>query len=188
MIPRFNLSGVLPPYIGASPVERAGTSPYDTTMLEIAETLGTSVQRAAILRGFIALRAKLLSIGITEGYQWCAGSFCEDIEQLERRDPGDIDVVTFFVRPPHVAAQAEWGKFVTANAPVFDPTQTKATYRCDAYFVDANTSLPRVIDQVTYWHGLFGHRRSSHMWKGMLRLPLLSDDTEALTHLDKAWS
>jgi hypothetical protein len=187
MIPRFNLSGVLPPYVGPSPIDKAGVSPYDTTMKEIAESLGTSAERAAILRGFIAMRARLNSLGITTGYQWCAGSFCEDIETLERRHPGDIDVVTFFVRPPHVQAQAAWAPFVAANASLFDAVQTKAAYRCDAYFVDASTVLPSVIDQVTYWHGLFGHRRSSHMWKGMLRLPLVSDDADALAHLVRVW-
>jgi len=187
MIPPFNLSGVLPPYTGTSPAIPAGLSPYDTSMKEIAEALGTSADRAAILRGFIALRAKLLALGIQDGYQWCAGSFCEDIEKLEGRSPGDIDVVTFFVRPAHVNDSVAWAAFVAANADVFDAAQTKAAYRCDAYFVDASTPLPRVITQVTYWHGLFGHRRSSHMWKGMLRVPLVSDDADALNYLNGTW-
>lgn len=187
MIPGFNLSGVLPPYIGPSPIDKAGVSPYDTTMKEIAETFGTSAERAAILRGFMGLRARLQGIGITDGYQWCAGSFCEDIEKLESRHPGDIDVVTFFFRPRNVMAPPDWTTFVAAHSSLFDPVQTKTTFRCDAYYVDANVALPSVIDQVTYWHSLFGHRRSSHMWKGMLRLPLLSDDALALAHLEKSW-
>lgn len=187
MIPGFNLSGVLPPYIGPSPIDRGGVSPYDTTMKEIAEAFGTSAERAAILRGFIAMRAQLQAVGIVNGYQWCAGSFCEDIEKLESRHPRDIDVVTFFVRPGHVMAPPDWTAFVTAHSSLFDPIQTKAKYSCDAYFVDANVALPSVIDQVTYWHGLFGHRRSSHIWKGMLRLPLLSDDLAASAHLDRSW-
>lgn len=187
MIPAFNLSGVLPPYVGASPAVPAGLSPYDTSMKELAEALGSSEERAAILRGFIALRAQLTSLGITNGYQWCAGSFCEDIEKLEGRSPGDLDVVTFFVRPVHQTDNAAWANFVAANTVLFDATQTKANFRCDAYYVDANNPLPRVITQVTYWHGLFGHRRSSHMWKGMLRVPLVSDDSDALSHLARVW-
>lgn len=187
MIPQFNLSGVLPPYVGVSPAEPAGLSPYDTTMREMVEAFGTSVERVAILRGLIELRAQLVGLGIRDGYQWCAGSFCEDIETLEKRSPGDIDVVTFFVRPTHTNDHAAWRAFVATNTAVFDPTQTKALYRCDAYYVDANTSLPSVISQVTYWHGLFGHRRSSHMWKGMLRLPLVSDDADALNQLNRDW-
>lgn len=147
--------------------------------------MGASSERAAILRGFIALRERLRALGITNGYQWCAGSFCEDIEGLEGRSPGDIDVVTFFVRPVHQTNNAAWAAFVAANAAVFDATQAKVNFRCDAYYVDANNPLPSVISQVTYWHGLFGHRRSSHMWKGMLRIPLVSDDTDALSHLAK---
>ena len=187
MIPPFNLSGVLPPYVGASPAVPAGLSPYDTSMKELVEALGTTADRAAILRGLIAMRARLQALGISNGYQWCAGSFCEDIERLESRSPGDIDVVTFFVRPAHTADQAAWSAFVAANSAVFDPNQTKTAYLCDAYFVDANTPLPKVIAQVTYWHGLFGHRRTSHMWKGMLRLPLVSDDADALNHLNRVW-
>jgi hypothetical protein len=34
---------------------------------------------------------------------------------------------------------------------------------------------------------LFGHQRSSHLWKGMLRLPLQSDDVDALAHLARRW-
>lgn len=187
MIPGFNLSGVLPPYTGASPIEHAGLSPYDTCMSEIATSLCNSAERAAILRGFIEFRAALRSLGITVGYQWCAGSFCEDIEVLEKRSPGDIDVVTFFVRPRHVEDQVDWERFVASNEALFDANQTKATYRCDAYFVDAGLAVPGVIDQVTYWHGLFGHRRSSHMWKGMLRVPLASDDGGALAHINGVW-
>lgn len=156
-------------------------------MKEIAETLATSSERAAILRGFISMRARLNSLGITNGYQWCAGSFCEDIEAIERRNPRDMDVVTFFVRPRSIQDHAAWVQFVTANASLFDAVQTKAAHSCDAYYVDGNTALPSVIDQITYWHGLFGHRRSSHMWKGMLRVPLVSDDADALLHLDKVW-
>jgi hypothetical protein len=187
MIPPFNLSGVLPPYIGPSPVVPAGLSPYDTSMKEMAEALATTSERAAILRGLIALRGRLQALGITNGYQWCAGSFCEDIEKLEGRSPGDIDVVTFFIRPIHPNDNAAWGAFVAANVSVFDPAQAKAAFRCDAYYVDANNPLTQVITQVTYWHGLLGHRRTSHMWKGMLRLPLVSDDADALSHLGKAW-
>jgi len=187
VIPAFNLSGVLPPYVGASPVVPAGLSPYDTSMKELAETMGSSQERATILRGFIALREQLRALGIMNGYQWCAGSFCEDIEMLENRSPGDIDVVTFFVRPVHHADNAAWAAFVAANAAVFDATQTKGNFRCDAYYVDINVPLPTVISQVTYWHGLFGHRRSSHMWKGMLRVPLVSDDVDALSHLARVW-
>lgn len=187
MIPSFNPSGVLPPYTGISPVLPSGLSPYDASMKELAETLGTSADRAKILRGFIALRANLLALGIDDGYQWCAGSFCEDIEKLEVRSPGDIDVVTFFARPTSANATNDWAAFVTSNSSMFDPVHNKAMFQCDAYFVDGNTNLQAVIKQVTYWYGLFSHKRSSHMWKGMLRIPLISNDTEALNYLNRVW-
>lgn len=71
MIPPFNLSGVLPPYTGTSPAIPAGLSPYDTSMKELAEALVTSADRAAILRGFIALRAKLLALGLQSRSSSC---------------------------------------------------------------------------------------------------------------------
>lgn len=187
MVPAFNHSGVLPPYVGPSPAAPCGLSPYDTTMTKLAEALGTSADRAAILRGFIAMRTQLVALGITNGYQWCAGSFCEDIETLESRSPGDIDVVTFFVRPVHANDDAAWAAWVNANLAVFDSAKTKATYRCDAYYVDAGIALPKMITQVTYWHGLLGHQRNTHMWKGMLRIPLVSDDSAALNYLAGVW-
>jgi hypothetical protein len=187
MIPPFNHSGVLPPYVGASPAVPAGLSPYDASIREMAEALATSAERAAILRGLIELRAQLRALGITTGYQWCAGSFCEDVERTQGRSPRDIDVVTFFVRPIHQNDNAAWTAFVAANSVIFDAGLAKAAFRCDAYFVDASIPLPTMISQVTYWHGLLGHQRSSQMWKGMLRLPLISDDADALVHLGRVW-
>lgn len=187
MIPPFNLSGVLPPYIGASPAIGAGLSPYDTSINEMAEVLATSAERAKILRGFISLRVKLQSLGITSGYQWCAGSFCEDVEKLEGRSPGDIDVVTFFSRPSNASDSQAWAALVAANSDIFNAAKTKSAFQCDAYYVDGNTVLPKLINQVTYWYGLFGHKRSSHMWKGILRIPLISDDVQALNYLNRVW-
>lgn len=187
MIPPFSLSGVLPPYVGVSPADPTGLSPFDTSMRELAETFGTTADRADILRGLIALRDNLRNLGITDGYQWCAGSFCEDVEKLQGRSPRDIDVVTFFVRPFHDNDDAAWSAFVGANLAVFDANQTKTTFKCDAYFVDANSPPHSMIAQVTYWHGLFGHQRVSHLWKGMLRIPLISDDTHALQYLAGTW-
>lgn len=183
MIPPFNPSGVLPPYVGTSPVDQAGLSPFDASIREVAEVLGTTAERAELLRGLIALRQQLVALGIKDGYQWYAGSFCENIEVTHGRSPKDIDVVTFFVRPSAYTDDAAWAAFVAANRAVFNPPDAKVTFKCDAYYVDANTPLPGMISQVTYWHGLFGHQRVSHLWKGMLRVPLVSDDDAALAHL-----
>lgn len=187
MIPPFTISGVLPPFIGVSPGQHVGLSPYDTSMRELTEVLGTTAERAVILRGLIALRSQLHALGITEGYQWCAGSFCEDVERCQSRSPADIDIVTYFVRPVHQNDEAAWAALVAANLSVFDASQAKASYKCDAYYVDANTPLASMIAQVTYWHGLFGHQRSLLQWKGMLRVPLLSDDGDAMSHLARTW-
>lgn len=186
MIPPFTPSGVFPPYVGASPADLAGLSPFDASIREVAEKLGTTADRVELLRGLIALRKQLVELGITDGYQWCAGSFCENIEVTQGRSPNDIDVVTFFVRPSVYRDDVAWRAFVAANHKLFSSIETKSAFKCDAYYVDANTPLPEMISQVTYWHGLFSHQRVSHLWKGILRVPLISNDSEALACLDKA--
>jgi hypothetical protein len=70
MIPPFNLSGVLPPFIGPSPVVPAGMSPYATTMTEIVGRLVITPERAALCRGLLAHRRDLRDLGITSGVQW----------------------------------------------------------------------------------------------------------------------
>jgi hypothetical protein len=93
-IPPFDsIKNVLPPHLG-NPTQRSHLSPYPCTVTELCNRFATSPKRKRILNGFIELRAILFSLGI-QGFQWLSGSFLENIEVLERRDPGDIDVVTF---------------------------------------------------------------------------------------------
>lgn len=185
MIPAFNISGVLPPYVGSSPTEAAGRAPYQTTMREIATRLCTSKERVPLLRGLVQFRKALQGIGITSGFQWIDGSFCEDVEGRYGRPPGDVDVVTFFIRPPAHRDAAAWTAFVLANRALFDKTQTKPRFGCEAFFVDVGLPPPYVVPQTTYWYGLFSHQRVTHVWKGILLVPMISDDDDALAHVNE---
>jgi hypothetical protein len=179
-IPNFTISGVLPPYLGPTAKNPAAMSPYETTLARIANRLCGSDERKVIFRGLLQYRLALSGVGLTNGFQWLSGSFLEDIEAIESRAPRDIDVVTFVHRPAAAAADPAWQAFVNTNINLFAPAQTKATYRCDAYFVDMTTEPENVVNQTRYWFGLFAHRRTG-IWKGLLQLPLAvtQDDTDA---------
>lgn len=182
MIPNFNHSHVLPPFLGNSPSQAAQASPYATTASELVARLGHTPQRCVLLRGLFAYRQALLDLGFSHGFQWLDGSFVENIEVHERRAPNDIDVVTFANTPSgldsaHVLALTQ------AYPDVFEPARTKRHFGCDAYLVRLDGSPERLVNRAAYYQGLFSHRRSDNLWKGMLMLPLRSDDAAALLAL-----
>ena len=154
MIPPWTGAGLLPPFVGASSAEIKGVSPYGANLLEVAQRFGTTPARSALLFGLLAWRTALSGIGLT-GVQWLNGSFLEDIERTENRDPQDIDVVTFVVRPPGVVDGTAWKSFVAANANLFTPPLVKQHYGCDAYLVDVAYGPGTLLKQATYWYGLF---------------------------------
>ena len=179
-IPDFTISGVLPPFIGASPTHPAGMSPYPTTLTRIATKMCGSSERKDIFRGLIAYRQQLANLGMSDGFQWLSGSFMEDIENLETRPPNDIDVVTFFHRPMVATDDVAWKAFVTMNAQQWDRGLVKSMFKCDVFFVDLNTVPSNIVNLTRYWFGLFSHRRGG-LWKGLLQIPLnvTMDDSHA---------
>lgn len=181
VLPAFNVSGVLPPYIGDSPTVNAAMSPYWTTMSAVVRRFATSSERMEILIGLLDYRAALRSIGLTDGFQWIDGSFVEHIENTRNRPPADIDVVTFASRPN--VQPDEWKTLVMGNIALFDPAQAKQKFRCDAYFVDLGKNPVTIVNDTRYWFGLFSHQRDTSLWKGMLALPLTSDDELAREQL-----
>src|SRR4051812_7986732 len=66
MIPAWNASLVLPPFIGPKPTNVAAVSPYSATMLELAKRFATSAARVSLLQGLIAYREAFLAAGISE--------------------------------------------------------------------------------------------------------------------------
>jgi len=179
-IPPFTSSGVLPPYVGADPTVLASMSPYCVSLVELVQRFAQSPERRAILKGYLAHRAYLIKLGVT-GIQWLDGSFLEDVEKLETRAPGDIDVISFIVRPSAYqnADHATWQAFLMAHIPVFNAQQAKIAYRTDAYFVDVAFGPGPVIKQTAYWFGLFSHKRATGLWKGILEVVLDSQQDDA---------
>lgn len=177
MIPPFNLSQVLPPFIGASATERDGMSPFEASVSEVVNRFATSTERAEILEGLLNYREEMRNIGIVSGYQWIAGSFCENCETIRGRAPADVDVVTFAYRP--VADFTQWVALFLANRQTFDPASIKQRFKADAYYIDLGKDSDIVVADTAYFGGLFSHQRNSHLWKGMIKIPLASDDAAA---------
>lgn len=184
MIPELNQSGVLPPFIQEeSPTDRAAMAPYRSTISEFVLRYAHSTARIDILKGLLAYRKKLKEIGITEGFQWLDGSFVENVETNLGRPPNDIDIVTFAFRPAET--DENWRKLVAENQDIFLPENSKDIYSCDAYFVDLNTHPIHIVNNTKYWFGLFSHQRESYLWKGMIEIPIISDDDEAIKILEQ---
>jgi hypothetical protein len=178
MIPKFNESGVLPPFVGEAPLQMARMSPYEVTVGDIARRFVLSSERIEIFQGFLEYRTELRKLGVgDDGFQWVDGSFIEDVEKLRERPPNDIDVITF-ARLPVGGAKAK-GDLIREHPHLFDFRATKSRYHCDAYFVDLDKSPSLLINDARYWFGLFSHQRESFIWKGILSVRLYSDDEQA---------
>lgn len=170
-IPDHTASGLLPPFLGASPADTAMRSPYLSTPAEVVAKFGISEERRRILTGYLDHRAAIRRAGLVVGIQWLDGSFADRMP----REPRDIDVVTFFVRPPN------WNdrEAIAANESVFNSSKSKVKYRCDAYFTELSNDDPLyMLEQITYWFGLFSHQRETFTWRGMVAVPLDSDDND----------
>ena len=159
-------------------------APYPTSLCQVIDRFAFSAKRIAILQGLLSYRQSLSNLGIVEGFQWLNGSILEDIENLEARDPNDIDIITFFRRPIAVRDPIAWMHFATANKMTFSPQFNKATFKCDTQYIDLDASTEDVANLTRFWFGLFSHRRND-LWKGMLTIPLpiTPDDATAQQRL-----
>lgn len=170
-IPSFDHNLVLPPHTG-NPALLTDVSPYEATIMEFCQRFSTTPQRIEILKGLVSFRLKMISYGITDGFQWVDGSFTEDIEKSEGRAPNDIDIVTFFkgLTPPQQSnIIANFSEFV-------DPSLSKANYKLDHYPVDFGFDPLQTVESTKYWIQLFCHNRKG-VWKGMVKLSLSTDRT-----------
>jgi hypothetical protein len=127
-------------------------------------------------------RARLIANGIV-GFQWLDGSFVENIEAIESRPPGDLDVVTFDARPQILLAPAAWNLFVSENLDVFDAARSKAAFRVDAQYVDFTFGPLDVVRKTSFWYGLFAHKRVIGLWKGMVEVPMDGVEDGAVNQL-----
>jgi len=126
-LPDFNIDGVLPPFVGADGPggHFDDLSPYKVSVLELVQGLSFSEGRKSILRGWLLHRKALRAIGFDVGFQWVDGSFVE-----KNREPKDIDVVTYFRRPPTMSP-TDLAKHLQANLAVFSRNQVKAAFHVD---------------------------------------------------------
>lgn len=184
MIPKLNQSGVLPPFIPErGPTDPANMAPYTSTILEFVERYSHSPERIAILKGLLNYRKELKELGLVDGFQWLDGSFVEDVESNRGRPPADVDLVTFAFRPTET--DDDWKALLYNNIELFDASETKEKFFCDAYFVDLNLNPIHIVNLTKYWFGLFSHQRESYLWKGMIEVPIQCSDDEALKFLEE---
>lgn len=167
MIPPFNASSVLPPFIGDAPGLHATMSPYRTDLLTFVRRFATTGQRAILLA------------------EWIDGSFVEHVEVIRGRPPADIDLVTFSPAPEmgKYATDTEFEEWVAKFSELFDPEQARTTYGCHAFFIDTMKRPELLIDDTRYWFGVFSHQTATALWKGMIQIPMDSNDAEARVYL-----
>jgi hypothetical protein len=165
-LPPLTARGLLPPFVGL-PTDRGDRSPYLTTMADVFNVLGGTAHRRALLQGFLDYRSAVRAAGVTQALQWIAGSFVEDRPGAE---PNDIDVVTISHLDPALVAAIK-------NADLDDPDVTRATFNCDAYWIDLEWSRVAVVRATSYWLGLLSHRRVTFAWKGIAEV-LLNDPND----------
>jgi hypothetical protein len=184
-IPPLNASGLLPPYIGGDPTAKDAMSPYRCTLRELATVSCTSAARVTIFKGLLEYRKQLAQLGFVNGFQWLSGSYLEAIERIERRDPKDVDLVTFCNAPTNCPTPLHLQAVITANPDVFQPARAKTKFFCDPYFVNFEFGPRFIVMQARYWFGLFSHRRD-WSWKGLLEvsLALSQDDADAETYVN----
>lgn len=180
-IPAFDLGLVLPPFLGGRP--GAGTafqSPYEATPEEVVHRFGTTGTRNEYLRGWLNLRRDLRALGIVGGFQWLDGSFVEDKERRLGVAPGDIDLVTCFDRPAGLENDAAFAAVAGPHAAtLFDPGHCKATYHCEAFYIDLGRAGQSIANLSAFWFSLFSHQRDTFRWKGVVRVRLGPDIVDA---------
>ena len=178
MIPDFNHSHVLPPFLGDSPTAAPDASPYRASMLEVTQRFASLPGRRPLIEGLLNYRADLAALGFVRGFQWLDGSFAEDVEAHAQRPPNDIDIVTFAFSPVGLTS-AQISKVIADNPVIFTNARAKEKYGCDAYVVPLDKAPENLVKRTAYYFSLFSHRRSDQVWKGLLQIPLESDDALA---------
>lgn len=169
-IPPFNISGVLPPYLGFTAGGQAShMSPYRATTTEVITQFDYSLPRRDILAGWLSYRIALRQIGINRGFQWLDGSFLEDKERLIGQPPNDLDIVVFVKRPARMRTNPMFRHFINANAALFDRSRVRASFLLDAFWIDLNGDPSVSVDAARYYLQLFSHQRAG-LWKGMVQV------------------
>ncbi len=169
VFPEFDpVTGLIPPFVGTIQ-ERNLITPYKATISDLCNRFSTSQARINILHGLIALRQRLLNLGVT-GFQWIDGSFLENVELTQSRSPNDIDIVTFATWPNDLRIEE-------TDCELLDHSMVKGKYLVDHYLVPLNAEATILVDNARYWFSVFSHTRDS-IWKGMLNIPLANNSDD----------
>nr|WP_139172509.1 hypothetical protein [Halomonas taeanensis] len=137
-----------------------------------------------LLKGFLDYRAALHRAGVVRGFQWINGSFVQNIENTESRNPRDIDIVSHF----HLPQGETQLTFMSKHHDIIAPQKVKAVYGMDAFpNILGGEADESFTQEITYWYSMWSHRRSDNIWKGFLEVDLApSDDVSALGVLRNA--
>jgi hypothetical protein len=181
-VPAFDGRGLLPPFLGADETTPS-RSPYQSSMVELVARLGTTPVRLNLIYGLLQYREMLHRFGYINGMQLVDGSFVENVEVRENRDPGDIDVFSFLVRPIRYRNDPALWKasgFVEWTGEIADRNKNKIRFTLDTCAIAVDQQGPLgIIRETIYWYSLFSHRRTTHDWKGFLYIPLNPVDDAA---------
>jgi hypothetical protein len=181
-IPAFDGRGFLPPFLGADETTPS-RSPYDATMTELVTALGTTPPRQNLLFGLLKYRKLLGLLGYVNGVQFIDGSFVENVETRDTRDPSDIDVFSFLMQPAQYLGNIPlWQStgFPQWVGEVVNQSLNKQRYQCDTYGIVVDQGGPlEMMNATIYWYSLFSHKKVTHDWKGFVRIPLNPADDQA---------
>ena len=179
-IPDWNDSTVIPAIDPGDPVSPE-RSPYGASLLDIVRRFGHTRARRQLLKGLLDFRSELHVAGFVDGFQWLNGSFAENIELREDRDPCDIDLVTFFYGPEEYDS-------INTLFYVLDRDRIGETHSIDHYHVALSELSPtNIVERARYWYSVLSHRRRDYLWKGFVEIDLAADgDAEAREELERA--
>jgi hypothetical protein len=179
MVP-WTTYGCIAPYLGDDPTIRTSMSPFLVPAEWFVQAFGWTGHRRKLLRGFLRYRQAIWDQGHRDVLQWVGGSFLEHLETVRagKPFPDDIDVVSLMSVPNWYIPEK--------HDALFDPELTKKEFHVDAYVIETDEAPGVVVNDATYWHGLFGHQRITFAWKGMLAIRLDPvDDAVAWQALNK---
>lgn len=179
-VPSWNARGIIEPVNSIAPTS-ADRSPFRVSLRQFVQAFGTTSKRVAILQGLLRYRHELHQLGMTTGFQWLDGSFLERIELIERRDPGDIDVVTFFEMPigqTQLTLKGARPELFPGSAA--EQAALKDKFHVDGYTVALDSAPSRLVARAAYWYSMWSHRRDQ-TWKGFLEVDLgPTEDSQAI--------
>lgn len=177
-LPPHRADGYLPDFLAGPAAE--GRSPFLVTAIHLVEIYGQTAKRREFLVGFFGYRDRLRRAGLV-GVQWLNGSFVGDVERRENRDPGDIDVVTWY------SSQRNQLELRTADPSLWNRDAIKAQHFVDAFPICANQPPYLLLTMACYWHGMWSRSKKDSIptMKGYVALELSDSDAADKAALDR---